>query len=134
MIHTGSRGCGHQVCTDYLDLLRRAAKKYDIVLADPQLIYAPVGTPEAHQYFEAMNAAANFAWANRQLIMHRVRESFAAVFRNPAERLGLHLIYDIAHNMAKYEQHEIGGKQRRLYVHRKGATRAFGPGLSLIHI
>ena len=128
MIHTGSRGCGHQVCTDYLDLLRRAAKKYDIVLADPQLIYAPVGTPEARQYFEAMNAAANFAWANRQLIMHRVRESFAAVFRTPAERLGLHLVYDIAHNMAKYEQHEVDGKQRRLYVHRKGATRAFGPG------
>ncbi len=128
MIHTGSRGCGHQICTDYLDVMRRAAKKYDITLADPQLIYAPITTPEAQQYFLAMNSAANFAWANRQLIMHWVRESFEANFNQSAEKLGLHLIYDIAHNMAKHEQHVVDGKKRWLYVHRKGATRAFGPG------
>ncbi len=128
MIHTGSRGCGHQICTDYLDVMRRAAKKYGVRLADPQLIYAPLGSPEAQQYYKAMNSAANFAWANRQMIMHWVRESFEKVFRQGSGRLGLRLIYDIAHNMAKRELHEIDGKPRWVYVHRKGATRAFGPG------
>ncbi len=128
MIHTGSRGCGHQICTDYLEVMRRAAKKYDIILADPQLTYAPLASPEAKQYFRAMNSGANFAWANRQLIMHWVRESFEDVYRRPAQRLGMRLIYDIAHNMAKREEHEIDGKKRWVYVHRKGATRAFGPG------
>lgn len=128
MIHTGSRGLGHQVCTDYLDSMRRAAKKYEIALPDQQLMCAPVNTPEAKQYFLAMNSAANFAWCNRQMIMHWVRESFEGVFKQPADRLGLRLIYDIAHNMAKREQHEVEGKKRWVYVHRKGATRAFGPG------
>lgn len=128
MIHTGSRGCGHQICSDYLDVMRRAAKKYNIVLPDGQLICAPVGSPEAKQYFLAMNSAANYAWCNRQMIMHWVRESFEQVFKEPSDRLGMRLIYDIAHNMAKREQHEVDGKQRWVYVHRKGATRAFGPG------
>jgi len=128
MIHTGSRGCGHQICTDYLDSMRRAVKKYSIALPDQQLMCAPIGTPEAQNYYLAMNSAANFAWANRQLIMHWVRESFEAVFKQPAHKLGLQLIYDIAHNMAKREQHEFEGKKRWVYVHRKGATRAFGPG------
>ena len=128
MIHTGSRGCGHQICTDYLDVMRKAAKKYNIGLADGQLTCAPIGTPEARQYYLAMNSAANFAWANRQMIMHWVRESFEQVFKQAAPQMGLRLIYDIAHNMAKREQHEIDGKKRWVYVHRKGATRAFGPG------
>ncbi len=128
MIHTGSRGCGHQICTDYLEVMRRAQKKYDIRLVDKQLTYAPASSPEAQQYFSAMKAAANFAWANRQMIMHWIRESFEAVYKQPSHKLGLNLIYDIAHNMAKLEEHEVKGKKRQLYVHRKGATRAFGPG------
>ncbi len=128
MIHTGSRGCGHQICTDYLEVMRRAIKKYGIVLVDKQLSCAPSSSPEGQLYFSAMKAGANFAWANRQMIMHWVRESFEAVLQQPAEKLGLHLIYDIAHNIAKLEEHEVDGKRRQLYVHRKGATRAFGPG------
>ncbi len=128
MIHTGSRGCGHQICTDYLETMRRAQKKYNIPLVDHELTSAPASSPEARQYFTAMKCGANFAWANRQLIMHWVRESFETVFGRPSSRLGLHLIYDIAHNIAKLEQHEVDGKKRLLYVHRKGATRAFGPG------
>ncbi len=128
MIHTGSRGCGHQICTDYLDVMRRAIKKYGTILVDQQLTCAPTNSPEGKQYFAAMNAAANYAWANRQMITHWVRESFEAVFGRPSEEMGLSLIYDIAHNMAKLEEHEVDGRRRRLYVHRKGATRAFGPG------
>ncbi|MFH2049152.1 MAG: RtcB family protein, partial [bacterium] len=128
MIHTGSRGCGHQICTDYLEVMRRAQKKYGIRLVDDQLTYAPASSPEGQQYFSAMKAAANFAWANRQMIMHWIRESFEAVFKQPSHKMGLNLIYDIAHNMAKLEEHEVNGKKRQLYVHRKGATRAFGPG------
>jgi tRNA-splicing ligase RtcB len=128
MIHTGSRGCGHQICTDYLEVMRRAQKKYGIRLVDDQLTYAPASSPEGQQYFSAMKAAANFAWANRQMIMHWIRESFEAVFKQPSNKMGLNLIYDIAHNMAKLEEHEVNGKKRQLYVHRKGATRAFGPG------
>jgi len=128
MVHTGSRGCGHQICTDYLDTMRRANAKYNIPLVDRELSCAPAGSPEGQQYFAAMKCGANFAWANRQMITHWVRESFEQVLGQKAERLGLYLIYDIAHNMAKLEQHEYEGRQRRLYVHRKGATRAFGPG------
>ena len=127
MIHTGSRGCGHQICTDYLDVMRRAQKKYNIPLVDRELTSAPAGSEEGQRYFAAMKCGANFAWANRQLIMHWVRESFQSVLRQPAERLGLHLVYDIAHNIAKREQHEVDGALRDLFVHRKGATRAFGP-------
>jgi tRNA-splicing ligase RtcB len=128
MIHTGSRGCGHQICTDYLDGMRRAQSKYKIPLVDRELTSAPANSPEAQQYFTAMKCGANFAWANRQMIMHWVRESFEAVLKEAAPRLGLRLVYDIAHNIAKLEEHDVDGRLRRLYVHRKGATRAFGPG------
>ncbi|RKX22456.1 MAG: RNA-splicing ligase RtcB, partial [Candidatus Zixiibacteriota bacterium] len=128
MIHTGSRGCGHQICTDYLDTMRRANQKYNIPLVDRELSCAPAGSEEAQRYFTAMKCGANYAWANRQMITHWVRESFEQVLRESAEHLGLHMVYDIAHNMAKLEEHIFEGKSRQLYVHRKGATRAFGPG------
>ncbi len=128
MIHTGSRGCGHQICTDYLDVMRRANQKYGIPLVDHELSCAPADSPEARQYFAAMKAGANYAWANRQIITHWVRESFETVLGLSAKKLGLHLVYDIAHNMAKLEEHEVDDQKRKLYVHRKGATRAFGPG------
>ena len=128
MIHTGSRGCGHQICTDYLDSMRRANQKYNIPLVDRELSCAPASSPEAQAYFTAMKCGANYAWANRQMIMHWVRESFQQVLGQEAHRMGLGLVYDVAHNMAKLEDHEFEGSKRRLYVHRKGATRAFGPG------
>jgi len=128
MIHTGSRGCGHQICTDYLDVMRRANKKYGIPLVDRELSCAPADSEEAQQYFAAMKCGANYAWANRQMINHWVRESFESVLGKSARELGMRLIYDIAHNMAKLEEHEVDGKKRMLYLHRKGATRAFGPG------
>ena len=128
MIHTGSRGLGHQVCTDYLEVMRVANKKYGIPLIDRELACAPAGSEEGEEYFAAMNAGANFAWANRQVIAHWIRESFTQVLGQSARSLGMSQIYDIAHNMAKLEQHEINGKKRWLFVHRKGATRAFGPG------
>ncbi len=128
MVHTGSRGCGHQICTDYLDIMRKANRKYGIPLVDHELSCAPADSPEGQRYFAAMKCGANFAWANRQMITHWVRESFEQVLGRSAERLGLHLVYDIAHNIAKFEEHEYDGKKYNLYVHRKGATRAFGPG------
>lgn len=128
MIHTGSRGCGHQICTDYLDKMREANRKYDIPLVDRELSCAPASSREAQEYFAAMKAGANFAWANRQMITHWIRESFEQVLGQSAEQLGLRMVYDIAHNMAKFETHEYEGRTRRLHVHRKGATRAFGPG------
>lgn len=128
MIHTGSRGCGHQICTDYLETMRRAQAKYKIPLVDRELTSAPAASPEAQEYYAAMKCGANYAWANRQIIMHWVRESFEAVFKQSAQRLGLSLVYDIAHNIAKLEEHTYKGELRRVYVHRKGATRAFGPG------
>jgi tRNA-splicing ligase RtcB len=128
LIHTGSRGCGHQICTDYLDVMLRANKKYNIPLVDRELSCAPASSPEAQQYFAAMKCGANFAWANRQMITHWIRQSFESVLGESAAALGLHVVYDIAHNMAKLEEHEIEGKRRMVYVHRKGATRAFGPG------
>ncbi|MBU0983312.1 MAG: RtcB family protein [candidate division Zixibacteria bacterium] len=128
MIHTGSRGCGHQICTDYLDTMRRANHKYNIPLVDNELSCAPASSPEGQRYFAAMKCGANYAWANRQMITHGVREAFAQVLHQPAEQLGMNLVYDIAHNMAKLEEHQYEGRTRRVYVHRKGATRAFGPG------
>lgn len=124
MIHCGSRGAGHQICTDHLQVLSRAVKKYGIELPDKQLACAPLGTPEAENYFGAMAAAANYAWANRQIISAWTREVFERYF--PDARLDL--VYDVAHNVAKVEEHEVDGSKERLYVHRKGATRAFGPG------
>ena len=128
MIHTGSRGFGHQVCTDHLRVLEQAVKKYDIRLPDRQLACAPVTSPEGENYLRAMACAANFAWCNRQMIVHWVRESFEKILHDSAENLGMGIVYDICHNIAKLEEHEIDGKKRKLYVHRKGATRSFGPG------
>ncbi|MEJ2312101.1 MAG: RtcB family protein [Gemmatimonadales bacterium] len=127
-IHSGSRGLGHQVCTDYLDVMLKATRKYGIDLPDRQLACAPLASPEAEDYFAAMYAAANYAFANRQMMSHRVREAFARIFGRPWETLGLRLVYDVAHNNAKWESHEVEGRPRRLCVHRKGATRAFPPG------
>jgi tRNA-splicing ligase RtcB len=127
-VHSGSRGLGHQVCTDYLEVMLKATRKYGIDLPDRQLACAPLTSPEAEDYFAAMYAAANYAFANRQMMSHRVREAFARVFGRPWEELGLRLVYDVAHNNAKWESHEVEGRTRRLCVHRKGATRAFPPG------
>jgi tRNA-splicing ligase RtcB len=128
LIHSGSRGLGYQVCDDFLHLMLAAAARYGIVLPDRQLACAPLTSPEAERYFGAMNAAANFAFGNRQMMAHRVREAFARVLGRPWPELGLQLVYDVAHNMAKWETHEIDGRERKLCVHRKGATRAFAPG------
>jgi len=128
MIHSGSRGFGHQVCDDALKTMRGAARRYGFDLPDQQLCCAPVESDEGRQYLGAMRAAANYAWANRQALMVLVREAASRVFKQPAERLGLRLIYDVAHNIAKVETHTVGGRQRNLCVHRKGATRAFPAG------
>ncbi len=128
MIHCGSRGFGHQVCDDYLKTMRGAAKKYGIDLPDAQLCCAPVESDEGAHYLGAMRCAANYAWANRQLILHLVREAVAKVAGRSAEALGLRQIYDVAHNMAKLETHRLDGREVTLCVHRKGATRAFPAG------
>jgi len=128
MIHTGSRGFGHQVCTDHLRVLEQAVKKYNIWLPDKQLACAPVNSREGENYFKAMACAANFAWCNRQMIVHWIRESFERIMNVSAEDLGMHIVYDVCHNIAKLEEHEVNGKRRKVYVHRKGATRSFGPG------
>jgi len=128
MIHTGSRGFGHQVCTDFLEVMERAAGKYKIELYDRELACAPFNSPEAQDYLAAMRAAANYAWANRQCIMHWTRESFMKVLGSSPRALGMRLVYDVAHNIAKVEDHTIDGKKKKLVVHRKGATRAFPPG------
>ncbi len=128
MIHCGSRGLGHQVCTDFLEVLDRAVKKYNISLPDRQLACAPIKSKEGEDYFSGMAASANFAWCNRQIIAHWVRESFRKVFRMSEEDLGLEVVYDVAHNIAKFEEHTINGKKIKVCVHRKGATRAFAAG------
>lgn len=127
MIHSGSRGLGYQVCDDALRSLRGAPAKYGIDLPDRQLACAPIDSPEGEAYLGAMCAAANFAWCNRQLLMWQARESFEAVFNRNWEQLQMNLVYDVAHNIAKFEQHTTGGKTRKVWVHRKGATRAFPP-------
>jgi len=127
-IHTGSRGLGHQVCEDYLRTMARASARYGIELPDRQLAAAPLDSPEARQYLSAMSAAANYAFVNRQMITHRVREAFESVLGLGRGKLGLELVYDVCHNIAKFENHDVGGKRVRLCVHRKGATRAFPPG------
>jgi len=128
MIHTGSRGFGHQVCTDFLEVMERSVRKYRIELPDKELACAPFESPEAQDYLAAMRAAANYAWANRQCIMHWAREVFLKVFSVSPKKLGMSLIYDVAHNVAKIEEHDVNGRKRKLVVHRKGATRAFPPG------
>jgi tRNA-splicing ligase RtcB len=128
MIHCGSRGFGHQVCTDFLEVMHRAAVKYGIELPDRELVCAPYNSREAQEYLGAMRAAANYAWANRQCIMHWTREAFMQEMSISPRELGMSLVYDVAHNVAKVEEHEVEGKKRELVVHRKGATRAFPPG------
>jgi len=128
IVHTGSRGLGHQVCDDYIKVMLRAAAKYGIELPDRQLCCAPLNSAEAGNYLAAMAAAANFAFANRQMITHWVRQSFEQVLKIGPRDLGMELIYDVAHNIAKIETHEVGGGVRKkLCIHRKGATRAFPP-------
>jgi len=127
MIHSGSRGLGHQVCSDYIRTFEKSFKDIVAKLPDRELIYAPAGTQECEDYLAAMKAAANYAWTNRHMMMHWVRNSFEEVFKKSAEDLGMNLIYDVAHNIAKEESYKIDGKLRKVYVHRKGATRAFGP-------
>ncbi|MBA7576632.1 RNA-splicing ligase RtcB [subsurface metagenome] len=128
LIHTGSRGFGHQICSDYVELLGQAVKKYGINLPDRQLACAPVDSPEGKDYLAAMASAANYAWTNRQFILHWARESFAKVFNKSQAELGMRQIYDVCHNIAKIENYDIDGKTEKLCVHRKGATRAFPAG------
>jgi len=128
LIHTGSRGFGHQVCTDYVALLGSAVKKYGINLPDRQLACAPIKSPEGQDYLAAMAGAANYAWTNRQCITHWVRQSFVKVLGKSRQELGLEQVYDVAHNIAKIEEHTVNGKKQTLCVHRKGATRAYPAG------
>jgi tRNA-splicing ligase RtcB len=128
MIHCGSRGYGHQVCSDYLRVMERAVQKYKISLPDRELACAPGNSSEAKDYIEAMACAVNYAFCNRQAIMHWVRQSFQKVYGTEAEKFGLKLVYDVAHNIAKTEEHDIDGTIKKVWVHRKGATRAFPAG------
>ncbi|HOW58115.1 MAG TPA: RtcB family protein [Candidatus Omnitrophota bacterium] len=130
MIHSGSRGFGYQICEDSLDATRHALTKYKITVPDIQLACAPVHSPEGKQYLAAMRCAANFAWANRQCLMVLTKQVFEHFFQRSPTDLGMDLIYDVAHNIAKFEQFTINGKTKVLCVHRKGATRAFAPGNS----
>ncbi len=132
MVHTGSRGLGYQVCDESIRQMLTAAAKYGIELVDRQLCCAPLSSPEGARYFSTMAAAANYAFANRQMITHWVRETFEKVFRQSESSLGLSLVYDVCHNIAKKEKHVIDGKEMTLCVHRKGATRAFPPGHRLV--
>lgn len=128
MIHCGSRGYGHQICDDYIRTMLQASQKYGIKLADSELCCAPLSSPEAKDYMGAMNSAVNFAFCNRQVIMHWVRETFTSVFKRGWESMGLELVYDVCHNIAKVEEHDVDGAKKKLCVHRKGATRAFWKG------
>jgi len=128
LIHTGSRGFGHQVCTDHLRVMEQAASRYGIKLPDRQLACAPVESPEGRDYLAAMACAANYAWANRQCIAHWIRECFSRVLGKGPEKLGMKQVYDVAHNIAKIEEHVVDGRKIRVCVHRKGATRAFPAG------
>jgi len=128
MIHSGSRGYGHQVCSDYLRVMEHAIKKYGINVPDRELACAPGTSLEALNYYHAMACAVNYAFVNRQVIMHWVRQSFQQIIKQDPEKLGLKLVYDVAHNIAKIENHIIDGKTKKVWVHRKGATRAFPPG------
>jgi tRNA-splicing ligase RtcB len=128
MIHSGSRGLGYQVCDDWVKVLRGAMARYKISVPDQQLACAPINSPEGEGYLGAMNAAANYAWANRQIMMHWAEEVFIRVLERTPRAVGMNLIYDVAHNIAKFETHDVDGRREKLLVHRKGATRAFGPG------
>jgi tRNA-splicing ligase RtcB len=128
LVHTGSRGFGHQVCTDHLRVMEQAVSKYGIKLPDRQLACAPIESSEGQDYLGAMACAANYAWANRQCIAHWVKESFSKIFGKSPEKLGMKQIYDVAHNIAKIEEHTVNGRKVKVCVHRKGATRAFPAG------
>jgi tRNA-splicing ligase RtcB len=128
IIHCGSRGFGHQICDDYLTVMNRAVQKYGIELPDRQLCCAPIHSPEGQQYLKAMRCAINYAFANRQIIAAWTRDAFAAALRLKHQDIGLSTVYEVAHNIAKFEEHTVAGKRRKLCVHRKGATRAFAPG------
>jgi tRNA-splicing ligase RtcB len=131
-IHTGSRGLGYQVCDDYLKTLLKASSKYGFKLPDRQLACAPINSQEGQDYLAAMQAAANFAWNNRQVIMHLAKKVFKETFSMTESELGFKLLYDVCHNIAKIEKHKIGKEEKKVCVHRKGATRAFPPGSKLI--
>ena len=128
MIHSGSRGLGYEICDNYIRSLQNAPRKYGIELPDRQLVCAPVNSHEGKRYFAAMCCAANYAWANRQVLLYLTRQVFEHYFKMSPEELGMDLIYDVAHNIAKLERHVVNGRERLLCVHRKGATRAFPPG------
>ncbi len=128
MVHTGSRGFGHQICSDYLKVLVEYQKKNSIKIVDPELSYAEVNSKEADDYLNAMGCAVNYAFANRQIITNSIRKSFEEVFGKSADALGMELLYDVAHNIAKLEEHVYENKRVKVYVHRKGATRAFAKG------
>jgi tRNA-splicing ligase RtcB len=130
MYHCGSRGFGHQVATDYLQVfLKVMESKYGIKILDRELASAPFDSPEGKDYFAAMKCAVNMSFVNRQVILHRIREVFSDLFGRSSEDLGMHMVYDVAHNTAKFERHQVNGQVKNLLVHRKGATRAFGPGM-----
>ncbi|MGH2739561.1 MAG: RtcB family protein [Actinomycetota bacterium] len=128
MLHSGSRGAGHQTCTDFLKVVDRVMPNYGIEVPDRQLACVPVQDPAAQEYFGAMYAVANYARANRHVLTQAVRESFEEVFGRSDRDMGMSVVYDVAHNLAKIEEHDVDGARKRLCVHRKGATRAFGPG------
>ncbi|MBZ1348378.1 MAG: RtcB family protein [Candidatus Nealsonbacteria bacterium] len=125
MVHSGSRGLGHQNCTDYLDTAMNALARYKIKLPDKELACMPFSSPEGQRFFKAMSAACNYAWSNRQMITHYIRRAWKTIL---GEKTELELLYDVAHNIAKIEEHEVNGQKTRLIIHRKGATRAFPPG------
>ncbi len=128
LIHCGSRGFGHQICDDYLRIMGQAMKRYNIEVPDRQLACAPINSPEAQDYLGAMASAANYAWANRQVLTHLVRKAFQHCLKMSEDDLGMAIVYDVAHNIAKFEEHDVNGYRKRLCVHRKGATRSFPPG------
>lgn len=128
MLHTGSRGFGHQICSDYLRTLVEYQRKHDITLVDRELSYAHIGSREAEDYLAAMKCAVNFAFTNRQIITNSIRRSFEETFGRSSDAMGMDILYDLSHNIAKLEEHEVGGKKKKVYVHRKGATRSFCKG------
>jgi len=132
MLHCGSRGFGHQVATDYLEIHEKAAKKYNIWLPDPQLVCAPVSSDEGQNYYAAMKCAVNYAFVNRTVMTQWIRESFEQVFLKDWEEMEMQLVYDVCHNICKLEEHEVNGKKTNVYVHRKGATRSLPPGHELL--
>ncbi len=128
MFHCGSRGFGHQVATDYLKIFEEAMKKYNIKVNDAELSCAPFSSNEGQDYYKAMACAANMAFSNRQVIMHRIRESFEKIFKQKSEDMAMHCVYDVAHNLARHQRFKVDGKMKDLIVHRKGATLCQGPG------